>query len=525
LAPFFPELDLIELLGRGGMGAVYKARQKSLDRLVALKILPPAVAQDPAFSARFVQEAQALARLAHPHIVTIHDFGTKSGPWPDSSPQEQEGHTDLAPPATVFYFLMEYVDGTTLRRLLEAETVAPADALAIVPQICDALQYAHDRGIVHRDIKPENILLNRRGEVKIADFGLAKLVGGHEPSGGPGAAALAASVAGTPAYMAPEQAAAPAAVDHRADIYAVGVVFYQLLTGELPPKDPARIGGRLLLRLYGGLVTLCLIAMLAGCTLSITIVAPRAERGGEERSVGRRVAGLATPELTAKPRLSLADDFSDPAASAARWTPLQAGTATVRFEPGRAVLDSPANPAAGNKCQLAATRTFRFSQSGQQVRVAFDMELLEDRPATYGFGVALGEPGGRHVYLAHTGPKENKPEMGAPHDLYMSGVPNDNIDHGMGPLHFDFLITCDDPASGAVLLGRVYKADDALAGSPENYAARSPEAEFTSRASLSAGSVPFGLWFFVEQADVQGDPYTPARGKIAISHVYVGEGR
>lgn len=213
LAPKFPDLEILELLGRGGMGAVYKARQKSLDRLVALKILPPEVGQDADFTERFAREAQAMARLNHPHIVAIHDFGQNKG---------------------LFFFVMEYVDGLNLRQLLNAERMAPREALAIVPQICDALQYAHDQGIVHRDIKPENVLLNRQGQVKIADFGLAKLVGVDSSNG------AKERILGTPQYMAPEQVERPAEVDHRADIYSLGVVFYQMLTGELPTKrmDP-----------------------------------------------------------------------------------------------------------------------------------------------------------------------------------------------------------------------------------------------------------------------------------------------
>jgi capsular polysaccharide biosynthesis protein len=222
LAPAFPQLEILELLGCGGMGAVYRARQRELDRIVALKILPPGIGAGPAFAERFAREAKALARLNHPGIVAIHDFGRADG---------------------LYYFLMEFVDGVTLRRLLEGGRVSPREALAIVPQICDALQYAHDQGIVHRDIKPENILLDRGGRVKVADFGLAKLVGtGNGPVAQAGSGAIsstltdAGKIMGTPAYMAPEQAEHPADVDHRADIYALGVVFYQMLTGELPPK-------------------------------------------------------------------------------------------------------------------------------------------------------------------------------------------------------------------------------------------------------------------------------------------------
>ena len=209
LAGSFPELDILELIGRGGMGAVYKARQKELDRLVALKILPPEIGQRESFAQRFAREAQAMAKLGHPNIVTIHDFGQRGG---------------------LYFFLMEYVDGLSLRGVLNSGGVSAKEALAIVPQICDALQYAHDRGIVHRDIKPENILLNQQGQVKIADFGLAKLVGLPPAE----ATAAAEKVMGTPQYMAPEQVERPGEVDHRADIYSLGVVFYQMLTGELP---------------------------------------------------------------------------------------------------------------------------------------------------------------------------------------------------------------------------------------------------------------------------------------------------
>jgi len=227
LARMFPHLDIIELIGRGGMGAVYKARQKELDRMVALKILPPGIGQDSGFAERFAREAKALAKLNHQGIVTIYDFGRADG---------------------LYFFLMEYVDGVNLKQLLERGRISPREALAIVPQICDALQFAHDQGIVHRDIKPENILLDRRGRVKVADFGLAKLVGtesfaaplsdGTDPMKPELPASLtdAGKILGTPAYMAPEQVKHPEAVDHRADIYALGMVFYQMLTGQLPAK-------------------------------------------------------------------------------------------------------------------------------------------------------------------------------------------------------------------------------------------------------------------------------------------------
>jgi serine/threonine protein kinase len=212
LGRHFPQLEFLALLGQGGMGAVYKARQTKLDRLVAVKILSPQVAGDPAFAARFAREAQALARLNHPHIVTVYDFG--------------EGEVD-----GLYSFTMEYVDGQNLRELLQGGPLPPAQTLAIVQQLCDALQYAHDEGLVHRDIKPENILLDKKGRVKVADFGLAKLVGLT-----PTYLTLTGTdqVMGTLLYMAPEQMQRSHTVDHRADLYSLGVVLYEMLTGELP---------------------------------------------------------------------------------------------------------------------------------------------------------------------------------------------------------------------------------------------------------------------------------------------------
>ncbi len=308
LAPLFPELDLLELIGRGGMGAVYKARQRELDRLVALKILPPAIGRQESFAQRFAREAQAMARLSHPNIVTVHDFGRRSWMQTQGRPSDVPGHppdaagglgetesesSDAQEEQSVrelqqegfegelYFFVMEYIDGLSLRGVLDAGTVSPREALAIVPQICDALQYAHDRGIVHRDIKPENILLDRGGRVKIADFGLARLIGadggasvrgtgvssarptdvpldageasgsaaaseGPGRKGAPGGLGGGATigeerVCGTPRYMAPEQFDRPREVDHRADIYSLGAVFYEMLTGSLPQGAPGQV--------------------------------------------------------------------------------------------------------------------------------------------------------------------------------------------------------------------------------------------------------------------------------------------
>ena len=226
----FPQLKILELIGVGGMGVVYKARQKSLRRHVALKLLSPHRGDEPGFAERFAREAQALAALNHPNIVTVHDFGEAAG---------------------FFYLLMEYVDGVNLRQAISTERFTPEQALAIVPPICEALQFAHDRGIVHRDIKPENLLLDKDGRIKVADFGIARILD-QDPSEAESSdtsSALETEIStdsdadpgltgdtklGTPRYMAPEQSEHPEQVDHRADIYSLGVVFYEMLTGEAP---------------------------------------------------------------------------------------------------------------------------------------------------------------------------------------------------------------------------------------------------------------------------------------------------
>jgi tRNA A-37 threonylcarbamoyl transferase component Bud32 len=214
LAPLFTGLEITEVAGYGGMGTIYKARQPQLDRVVALKILSPELGRDPAFAQHFSSEAQALAKLNHSNIVRIFDFGQAGG---------------------FYYFLMEYVDGVTLRDLVHQKPMQVAEAQRIVIEICHALQYAHDEGIVHRDIKPSNIMLDKKGRVKITDFGLARLMDKKikdSPAGGQRAMFM-----GTPQYMAPEQVEHPWKVDRRADIYALGVLLFEMLTGELPSGE------------------------------------------------------------------------------------------------------------------------------------------------------------------------------------------------------------------------------------------------------------------------------------------------
>ena len=212
LQSLLPSYDVLELLGCGGMGAVYKARQKSLKRLVAIKVLPPGLADDGfKFAERFQNEAQTLAQMNHPAIVSVYDFGET--------------------PDGLLYFVMEFVDGTDVQQMIHhTGRLSPDHALAITAHVCDALAYAHKRGVIHRDIKPANILIDDDGHVKVADFGLAKM---HDPSQTSGLTRTNVAM-GTPDYVAPEVLTPGVLADHRADLYAVGVMLYQMLTGEVP---------------------------------------------------------------------------------------------------------------------------------------------------------------------------------------------------------------------------------------------------------------------------------------------------
>jgi|GEM_PF-5223295 len=205
-----PDYRIGDLIGRGGMGFVYRAEKIGEGNAVALKILPKELAADPEFAERFDREGRTLSQLSHPNIVGIHGHG-QAGPF--------------------FYLCMELVDGPNLRQAMAAGDFTPEQALSIVPDLCSALTYAHQKGVLHRDIKPENILLDEDGHARIVDFGIAKLVGdeGLHPT-----LTLSGAQLGTPNYMAPEQIERKGNIDHRADIYSLGVVLYELLTGGLP---------------------------------------------------------------------------------------------------------------------------------------------------------------------------------------------------------------------------------------------------------------------------------------------------
>ena len=203
--PDLPDLEILGTIGRGGMGIVYRAKQTPLGRVVAVKVLTRLSGTE--LEERFAREARLLSQLDHPGIVTLHDFGLHEG---------------------IPYFVMEHVDGTSLREILKPRP-EPRRALELAEEVLAILAFAHARGIVHRDIKPENVLVDASGRVKVTDFGLAKFgAEGEERLTRTGA------VMGTPAYMAPEQIERPGEVDARADLYAVGVVLYEMLTGNLP---------------------------------------------------------------------------------------------------------------------------------------------------------------------------------------------------------------------------------------------------------------------------------------------------
>ena len=202
-------------IARGGMAAVYEAVDERLDRLVAVKVMHPTLADERDFAGRFVREARAVARLSHPNVVNVHDQGTDEG---------------------IAFLVMEYVSGITLRDLIDAEApLAPSRAMALIDPVLAALAAAHQAGLIHRDVKPENVLLAEDGTVKVADFGLAKAVDADSVPSGSGGRLI-----GTVSYLAPELVT-DGISDPRVDVYAAGVVLYELLTGRKPHQGETPI--------------------------------------------------------------------------------------------------------------------------------------------------------------------------------------------------------------------------------------------------------------------------------------------
>jgi predicted Ser/Thr protein kinase len=205
----FDGFRIDEVVGRGGMGTVYKGTQLSLGRFVAIKVLTKDLAEDPQFLERFHREADVLSRLNHPNVVTVFD----------------RGEVDGRP-----YLVMEYVEGTSVREIMREGPLEPHEALRIVSSVLAALTHAHEKSIIHRDIKPENVLLARGGVVKVADFGLSRLLGPEDGT----RLTRTHLILGTYEYMAPEQREKAREADERSDVYATGVVLYEMLVGELP---------------------------------------------------------------------------------------------------------------------------------------------------------------------------------------------------------------------------------------------------------------------------------------------------
>lgn len=213
-----PGYQILERLGKGSMGIVYKARQTSVDRVVAVKVLLDVLARNREFIKRFEREAKIAAKLSHPNIVNAIDAGTHNG---------------------LHYFVMEYVEGENIKDLLDKGKIyEEAEALRIILAVAEALNHAHQRGLIHRDIKPENVILTKDGHVKLADLGLARLTADEK-----WAAAEAGMAIGTPYYISPEQVRGATDVDIRSDIYSLGATFYHMVTGRVPfgGDDPTEV--------------------------------------------------------------------------------------------------------------------------------------------------------------------------------------------------------------------------------------------------------------------------------------------
>lgn len=294
LSSLFPGYDIECLIATGGMGAVYRAVQRSLDRVVAIKILPREFGADPSFRESFEAEAKAMAKLNHPNLIGVFDFGEVDG---------------------MLFIIMEFVSGGSLYHHAYGRAMDGITAAQMVSAVCDGLAHAHEHGILHRDIKPANILLDNQTRPKIGDFGLARVIGKQVEAG--------ETVYGTPHYTAPEVVSHPGSVDARADIFSIGVMLHELLTGKLPANDPRPPSA------------------ICGCDTRFDAIVKRATnplpnlRYLNAASMSKDLKGLLEALLASKARASVAPGANRPGARPAGAAPYPVVASPVSNRPAR----------------------------------------------------------------------------------------------------------------------------------------------------------------------------------------------
>ena len=358
------QFRIVERIGAGGMATVFKAYQPTLDRHVAIKVLPPHHARDQVFVKRFVQEARSVAKLTHPNIVQIHDFS--SG---------EEG--DLA------YIVMEYVEGGTLKERVKHALPVP-EAAGYIIQAAEGLDCAHRNGIVHRDVKPANMLLRKDGHLLLSDFGIAKILEGTTNLTRVGTGI------GTPQYMSPEQGTGQG-VDRRSDIYSLGIVFFHCLTGRVPfvADSPLSIT---LKHIHDPLPTDRLLAEGVPSPIVQVVVQMTAKDAHERYQSAEAVVNALTQALDVShlsmPRMRFGLAPSGPFAE-----PKSIPSGPLSNNNGRA--SKPSNPGLGNaqaKVQLVCFRCGALSDSSQVYCVACGYELSDKLASADRFRDASGRP-------------------------------------------------------------------------------------------------------------------------------------
>jgi serine/threonine protein kinase len=398
LAALFPGYQIHGLIACGGMGAVYHAVQTSLDRAVAIKILPREFGSDTSFRANFQTEAKSMARLNHPNLIGVYDFGEVDG---------------------MLYIIMEYVPGESLHHASYGGRLKGADAARIVAAICDGLAHAHENGVLHRDIKPANILLDSQARPKIGDFGLARPIGSREGEN--------ETVFGTPHYTAPEVLARPDAVDARADIFSVGVLLHQLLTGHVPEAVPG------------------LPSVIARCDIRFDEIV--------------RKATNPMPEMRYRNAGTMAQELHALAASLNRPHPAPTATATGMFRPHPAPTGTAGYRPGGNPSRrpvAGRSSTVVVKQSGGGA-----IKVIAAVVALIGALYFLTKPGGGLTMKVVYGP-DGKP-------VKQTAAP-ENGQHSMAPI-----------PGGPSMLDRVQQADSApLPVPPAGKGSTAPSSVFGS---------------------------------------------